>query len=105
MLARAATLAELGWLTGRTRRALAQPASAWHSQDGLQGRLNPIPDTHARAHLYADNIAIDLGRRQPVHFRMETSLRLTSAYGAEVSFPTLGIVGESSLLEYRRLET
>lgn len=98
-------MANLGWLTGRTRRALAQPASAWHSQDGLQGPLNPIPDTRGRAHLYADNIAIELGRQQPAHFRMERPLRLTGSYGAEVSAQTLGIVGESSLVKYRRLET
>ena len=54
--------------------------------------------------MYADNIAIEQGRQQPVHIRMERPLRLTGAYGAEVSVQTLGIVGESSLLEYRRLE-
>ena len=72
---------------------------------GLHGRLNPILDTHGRTYLYADNIAIEQGRQQPVYFRMGRALRLTDAYGVEMSVRILDIVGNSSLVEYRKLLT
>ena len=68
---------------------------------GLRGRLNPIRDTSDRTYLYADNIAIDEGRQQPVPFRPAKPMRLTDAYGAELSVTIVDIVGQSSLLEYR----
>ncbi len=68
---------------------------------GLRGRLNPIRDTSDRTYLYADNIAIDEGRQQPVPFRLGKPMRLTDAHGAELSVTIVDIVGRSSLLEYR----
>lgn len=68
---------------------------------GLRGRLNPIRDTSDRTYLYADNIAIEEGRQQPVAFRVGKSMRLTDAYGAELSVTIVDIVGRSALLEYR----
>ena len=71
---------------------------------GLRGRLNPIRDTLDRTYLYADNVAIDEGRQQPVPFRPGKPMRLTDAHGAELSVTIVDIVGQSSLLEYRPLE-
>ena len=68
---------------------------------GLRGRLNPIRDTSDRTYLYADNIAIDEGRQQPVPFRLGQALRLTDASGAELSVAIVDIIGRSALLEYR----
>ena len=67
---------------------------------GLRGRLNPKRDTSDRTYLYADNIAIEEGRQQPVPFRLGKAMRLTDAYGAELSVTMVDIVGRSALLEY-----
>ena len=71
---------------------------------GLSGGLNPILDTSNRTYLYADNIAIDEGRQQPVTFRLGKPLRLTDAHGAELMVTIADILGRSSLLEYRPLQ-
>ena len=71
---------------------------------GLRGRLNPIRDTSDRTYLYADNIAIDEGRQQPVSFRPGKPMRLTDAHGAELSVTILDILGQSTLIEYRPFE-
>ena len=67
---------------------------------GLRGRLNPIRDTSDRTYLYADNVAIEEGRQQPVPFRLGKAMRLTDAHGAELSVTIVDIVGRSALLEY-----
>ena len=68
---------------------------------GLKGRLNPIRDTSDRTYLYADNIAIEQGRQQPVHFLPGRAIRLTDAFGSELSVTIVDIVGRSALVEYR----
>ncbi len=68
---------------------------------GLHGRLNPIRDTSDRTYLYADNIAIDEGRPQPVPFRPGKPIRLTDAHGSELSITIVDILGRSALIEYR----
>ena len=68
---------------------------------GLNGRLNPIRDTSDRTYLYADNIAIQEGRQQPVAFRLGRPMRLTDAVGVELSVTVVDIVGRSALVEYR----
>ncbi|MDE0432655.1 MAG: putative DNA binding domain-containing protein [Bryobacterales bacterium] len=68
---------------------------------GLTGRLNPIRDTSDRTYLYADNIAIEQGRQQPVHFRLSRPMRLTDAFGVELSVTIVDVVGSSALVEYR----
>ena len=70
---------------------------------GLRGQLEPIRDTSDRTYLYADNIAIDEGRQQPVSFRPGKPLRLTDAQGAELSVTIVDIIGQSALIEYRPL--
>ena len=71
------------------------------SLPGLNGRLNPIRDTHDRTYLYATNIAINRGQQQPVHFVLGAELTLTDAYGNQAAVRILDIVGRSSLVEYR----
>ncbi len=71
---------------------------------GLHGQLNPIRDPSDRTCLYADNIAIEEGRPQPVPFRLGKAMRLTDAYGAELSVTIVDIVGRSALVEYRSLK-
>ena len=68
---------------------------------GLNGRLNPIRDNLDRTYLYADNIAIDEGKQQPVTFRLGKQLRLTDAYGVEIMATIVDITGRSVLVEYR----
>jgi predicted HTH transcriptional regulator len=67
---------------------------------GLRGRLNPILDASDRTYLYADNIAIEEGRQQPVPFRLGKPLRLTDAFGSEMSVTMVEIVGRTALVEY-----
>ena len=71
---------------------------------GLRGRLNPVRDISDRTYLYADNIAIEEGRQQPVPFRLGKAIRLTDAHGGELSVTIVDIVGRSALLEYRPLK-
>ncbi len=67
----------------------------------VQGRLNPIRDTHDRTYMYASNIAIEQGRQQPVHFALGEDLHLAGADGSEAIVRILDVVGRSALLEYR----
>ncbi len=70
---------------------------------GLSGRLNPIRDTSDRTYLYADNIAINEGRQQPVGFLFGEELRLTDAFGHECRIRIVDITGRSALVEYRSI--
>ena len=67
----------------------------------LKGRLNPIRDTSDRTYLYANNIAINHGQPQPVHFTPGEELRLTDADGHEALIRILDVVGRSALVEYQ----
>ncbi|MCY4120422.1 MAG: hypothetical protein OXG72_05815 [Acidobacteria bacterium] len=55
---------------------------------------------HGSYALYATNIAIDEGRQQPVHFRLQEPLRLTDVNGIECVVRVVEMVGNSSLLEF-----
>ncbi|MXX36997.1 MAG: AAA family ATPase [Gemmatimonadetes bacterium] len=66
----------------------------------LTGRLNPILDDLDRMYLYATNVAIDNGKQQPVHFRLNQPLRLTDVNGFEWIVRFIEMIGESALLEY-----
>ena len=68
---------------------------------GLRGRLNPKRDASDRTYLYADNVAIDEGRQQPVSFLPGRPLRLTDASGVEMSATIVDIIGRSALVEYQ----
>ena len=70
---------------------------------GLEGRLNPILDASDRTYLYATNIAIDGGRQQPGGFAVGgAQLNLVDASGNESNVRVIAMLGQSSLLEYRR---
>jgi len=68
---------------------------------GLQGRLNPFRDELDRTFLYAPNIVIEQGRRQPVHFIPGERLQLTDQAGNEAHVKIVEIAGRSALIEYR----
>ncbi len=68
---------------------------------GLRGRLNPKRDSLDRTYMYADNIAIEEGRQQPVSFRLGKPMSLTDAFGSEKEVTVIDIFGRTALLEYR----
>ena len=70
---------------------------------GLDGRLNPILDTQGRMYLYAENIAIEGGKAQPVDFTTNRALRVEDSHGHTFQLEIISILGSSSLIEYRRL--
>ena len=70
---------------------------------GLNGRLNPILDTSNRAYLYADNIAIDGGKTQPVTFSIDRPFKLEDAQGSRFEVCVKLIAGRTSLIDYRQL--
>jgi len=69
----------------------------------ISGRLNPILDTLNRTYLYADNISINQGLQQPVHFAFNEELLLTDADGREAVLLVVDIVGRSTLLQYQAI--
>ena len=68
---------------------------------GLTGRLNPVLDNHDRMCLYTTNIAIDEGKQQPVHFKLNQSMRLTDVNGVEWMVRFIEMIGNTALLEYQ----
>ena len=60
----------------------------------------PSPDNLDRMYLYATNVAIDEGRRQPVHFKLGDAMRLTVVHGAKWLVRFVEIIGNSFVLEY-----
>ncbi|WP_413711645.1 KGGVGR-motif variant AAA ATPase [Rhizobium sp. Rhizsp82] len=70
---------------------------------GLQGRLNPILDTLDRTYLYADNIAINGGKRQPTEFKLDQSLILEDSAGKSFRVYVRLIQGRTTLLDYEPL--
>jgi hypothetical protein len=69
---------------------------------GLQGRLNPIRDVNDRTYIYADNIAVDGGRQQPVLFQLGTPMEMEDCNGVVMHVRVLEIRGSTSLLEFAR---
>ena len=67
----------------------------------LSGQLSIILDIHGRTYLYADNVSINQGAIQPVHFLLGETLQLTDSDGHESQVRVVDIVGQSSLLEYQ----
>ena len=68
---------------------------------GLRGRLNPIRDSLNRTYLYADNVAVNDGAVQPVHFALGEDLRLMDADGVAMIVRVMEILGRAALVEYR----
>nr|WP_315466526.1 TIR domain-containing protein [uncultured Undibacterium sp.] len=67
---------------------------------GLQGRLNPILATSNSAYLYADNIAINGGKNQPVTFLIGESFELEDCDGVIVQVRFLHVQGRTTLLQF-----
>jgi hypothetical protein len=70
---------------------------------GLDGRLNPILDDQGRTYLYAQNIAIEGGKAQPVPFAVGRPFDVKDSHGHEFRLTIIDIVGSSSLVEYSSL--
>ena len=68
---------------------------------GIRGRLNPILDRLDRSYLYADNVAIDDGRQQPVYFALNKPVRLTDSLGARATLRFREMLGSSFVFDYR----
>lgn len=69
---------------------------------GLDGRLNPQLDPLERTYIYADNVAINGGKQQPVPFTPgQEELHLVDSYGRVAHVRIVAIAGRSSLLEYQ----
>ena len=66
----------------------------------LAGRLNPIRDTLDRTYLYADNIAINGGRQQPVPIELNKPLLLEDVDGNRCEVIFRQIIGTCSILDY-----
>lgn len=67
---------------------------------GIAGRLNPILDRLDRTYLYADNVAINDGLQQPVHFALNEPVRLTDALGASATLRFREMLGASCVFDY-----
>ena len=67
---------------------------------GIQGRLNPKLDSLDRTYLYADNVAINDGQTQPVHFALNEPVRLTDSLGASAMLWFREMVGASCVFDY-----
>ncbi len=68
---------------------------------GIRGRLNPIIDRLDRTYLYADNVAINDGQTQPVHFALNEPVRLTDSLGASATVWFREMAGASCVFDYR----
>ena len=67
----------------------------------IRGRLNPILDNLDRTYLYANNIAINDGKTQPVQFVLNQPVRLTDAFGKRATLWFREILGSSCVFDYR----
>ncbi len=67
---------------------------------GLAGRLNPVRDSQDRLYLYADNISVDGGERQPIPSAIGEELLATDSNGKEKRLRVVDITGRSALVEY-----
>ncbi|WP_267903866.1 KGGVGR-motif variant AAA ATPase [Rhizobium mongolense] len=68
----------------------------------LNGRLNPIRDTSNRTYIYADNIAVDDGKPQPVQFQLDRPFNLEDSAGETFSVIVRLIEGRTTLLDYEK---
>jgi len=68
----------------------------------LERRLNPIVDTHGRAYLYADNIAVNDGKGQPATSEVDVPIELEDANGTIVFGTVKHIEVQVTLLQYTK---
>lgn len=72
---------------------------------GLNGRLNPILDSEKRTYLYADNIAIEGGKNQPVKFSLDQPFTVEDSLGNEFELKVSSINNDGATIEYRQLSS
>lgn len=68
--------------------------------NGLEGRLNPKLDSINRKYLYADNISINDGEIQPVHFEINSPITLEDCNGVIIEAIFLHVQGNTSLIQF-----
>lgn len=69
---------------------------------GLEGRLNPSFHTDKTAYLYADNIAIDGGKKQPATLKVNEPFELEDSNGVIMVVRIIHIQGRTSLIQFIR---
>jgi len=69
---------------------------------GLSGRLVPLREPDDRTYLYANDVAINEGKPQPVAFHFGEELKLSDRSGNEMTIRVFDIMGLSALIEYWR---
>ena len=67
---------------------------------GLKGRLNPILDSSNRTYFYADNIAIDGGKQQPVPFFVNEPIQVEDSNGVIMNLIFRSIKGRTAVIDY-----
>jgi hypothetical protein len=67
---------------------------------GLDGRLNPILDHLNRRYMYADNIALEGGKQQPIEFRLGKAISAVDSKGHRFQLVVVEIIGRTSLIEF-----
>ena len=67
---------------------------------GLKGRLNPIQDSSNRMYFYADNIAIDDGKKQPVQFKINEPIQVEDSDGVIMNLIFRFTKGRTSVIDY-----
>ena len=67
---------------------------------GVRGHLNPSRDSLDCLYVYADNVAVNDGVQQPVHFCLGEPVKLTDALGTTVTVWFREVIGASSVLDY-----
>ncbi len=67
---------------------------------GIRGGLNPQLDTLDRTYLYTNNIAINEGESQPVHFSLNAPVQLRDAFGTSATLWFREMIGTSCIFDY-----
>jgi hypothetical protein len=70
---------------------------------GLEGSMNPILDPFERTYVYGDNLSFEGSPHQPFAFRVNKPFKVTDAHRNRFELTVLGIIGRTSLLDFRRL--
>lgn len=72
---------------------------------GLDGQLNPIRDSLGRTYIYGTNLSFEEAPDQPFQFLVEEPFSVSDAAMNRFEVTVLAILGRTSLLRYRRLES
>jgi hypothetical protein len=72
---------------------------------GLDGRLNPILDSENRTYLYADNIAIEGGKNQPVKFSLDQPFVVEDSLGNQFELKISSIGKDGAIIEHTQLSS